>query len=353
MTETSPLFTPTRLGDLALSSRVVMAPMTRSRSPGAVPNAMNAEYYAQRAGAGLIITEGTSPSANGLGYSDIPGIFSPAQVEGWRGVAEAVHAKGGRIVVQVMHTGRVGLTEFTGGLSIVAPSAIQAPGQMFTPAGPKDHPVPHALTEAEIEALIADYGAAARNAAEAGLDGIEVHGANGYLPNQFLAPSANRRNDRWGGSAENRARFVLAALDASIAAIGAGRVGLRLSPGNPYNGMEDPALEETYTYLFTELGKRDFAFLHLVVTQPGFDVPALATKLSGKKLILNGGYDRDRAEADLAAGRAEAISFGSTYLANPDLPERLRHRASLNTPDRATMYGGGAKGYTDYPALAA
>ncbi len=353
MTDQSPLFTPVRLGDIALANRIVMAPMTRSRAPGGVPTALMAEYYAQRAGAGLIVTEGTSPSANGLGYTDIPGLFTPAMVEGWRAVAQAVHAKGGRIVAQVMHTGRIGHPDNMGGLPVVGPSAFAAAGQMFTATGPKDHPVPHALTEAEIEALVADYAAAARNAVAAGLDGVELHAANGYLPNQFLAPNANTRTDRWGGNIEGRARFVLAALDAMVAAIGPGHVGIRLSPGNPFNDIRDEALEATYAHLFAELGRRDFAFLHLFGTQPGFDVPALAARLAGKALILNGGYDRDRAEADLAAGRGAAIAFGTSFLANPDLPERLARRAPLNPPDSASFYGGGAKGYTDYPTLAA
>ncbi|WP_270938640.1 alkene reductase [Falsiroseomonas oryzae] len=353
MADASPLFTPTRLGDIPLANRVVMAPMTRSRAPQGVPTALNAEYYAQRASAGLIITEGTSPTPEGRGYTHIPGLYSPAQIEGWRGVAKAVHARGGRIVAQIMHTGRIAHPDNMDGARVVGPSAIAASGQMFTAAGPQDHPVPHALTEAEIEATIEGYAQAARNAVAAGLDGIEVHGANGYLPNQFLAPSANGRTDRWGGSAANRARFLLAVLDASIAAIGAGRVGLRVSPGNPFNDIADPALEETYTELFAELGRRDFAYLHLFGTDPGFDVPALAARLSGKKLILNGGYDRARAEGELAAGRAQAISFGSAFIANPDLPERLRRGAALATPDRATFYGGDARGYTDYPALPA
>lgn len=347
------LFTPTTLGDIPLANRIVMAPMTRSRSPGNVPGDLVATYYGQRAGAGLIVTEGVSPSADGLGYPNIPGLFSPAQVEGWRGVAKAVHAKGGRIVAQIMHTGRIAHPGNMGGLPAVAPSAVQAAGQIFTPDGPKDHAVPQALTEAGIERLIADYAAAARNAVEAGLDGIEIHAANGYLPNQFLAPNANRREDRWGGSAEGRARFVLAVLDATRAAIGAGRVGIRLSPGNPYNDIADPAAEETYTHLFRELGKRDFAYLHLLATKPGFDVPALAKQLTGAKLILNGGYDRARAEADLESGRAEVIAGGSAFIANPDLPERLRRDAPLAAPDTATFYSGEAKGYVDYPALAA
>ncbi len=352
MTE-SLLFTPTTLGDIKLANRVVMAPMTRSRSPGNVPGTLVAEYYAQRASAGLIVTEGTSPSANGVGYAWIPGLYSPAQVEGWRAVAQAVHAKGGRIVGQIMHTGRIGHPDNMDGAEVVGPSAITAKGEMFTPGGMKPLPVPRALTEAEIEALIADFAQAARNAVEAGLDGVEVHAANGYLPNQFLAPNANQRTDHWGGSIENRARFVLAVLDATIAAIGPGRVGIRVSPGNPFNDIADPDLEATYTYLFKEFGKRDFAFLHLFGTQPGFDVPALAAKLSGKKLILNGGYDRARAEADLAAGRGEAIAFGVPFIANPDLPERLRRNSELAKPDTATFYGGDAKGYTDYAPLAA
>ncbi|MGG5823408.1 alkene reductase [Falsiroseomonas sp. HW251] len=347
------LFTPTTLGDIPLANRIVMAPMTRSRAPGNVPTPLMATYYGQRAGAGLIVTEGTSPSADGLGYITIPGLFSDAQVQGWRGVTEAVHAKGGRIVAQIMHTGRISHPDNTGGLPVVAPSAVAAQGQMFTAGGMKPLPVPEALTEAGIERVIGDFAAAARNAVAAGFDGIEIHGANGYLVTQFLAPNANRREDRWGGSAENRARFALAVLDASIAAIGGGRVGIRLSPGNPFNDIADPAVEETYTHLFRELGKRDFAYLHLLGPKLDFDVPGLAKRLSGARLILNGGYDRDRAEVDLAAGRAEAIAFGTGFLANPDLPERLRRRAPLNAPDSATFYGGDAKGYTDYPALAA
>lgn len=353
MTDSSLLFTPTRLGEIVLANRIAMAPMTRSRAPGGVPTALNATYYAQRASAGLIITEGVSPSPDGHGYSDIPGLHTPAQVEGWRGVAQAVHAAGGRIVAQLMHTGRIAHPDNMGGLPVVGPSAVAAAGQMFTASGPKDHPVPQPLDEAGIARIIADYATASRNAIAAGLDGVEVHAANGYLPNQFLAPNANRRTDRWGGDAAGRARFVLAVLDAAIAAVGSGRVGIRLSPGNPFNDIADPEVEATYTHLFAELGKRDFAYLHLFGTQPGFDVPALAARLSGAKLILNGGYDRARAEADLGAGRAAAISFGSAFIANPDLPARLRQGAPLAAPDPATFYGGDARGYTDYSSLAA
>jgi N-ethylmaleimide reductase len=353
MADDSPLFTPTRLGDIAIANRVVMAPMTRNRARGTVPGPLNAAYYAQRASAGLIITEGTSPSPDGHGYADIPGLHTPAQVEGWRGVAQAVHAAGGRIVAQIMHTGRIAHPDNMGDLPIIGPSAVAAAGMMRTPAGPKPHPVPEALDEAGIARIIADYANAARNAIAADLDGIEIHAANGYLPNQFLAPNANRRTDRWGGNPEGRSRFALAVLDAAIAAIGGGRVGIRLSPGNPFNDIADPDVEATYTHLFAELGKRDVAYLHLYGTQPGFDVPALAKRLSGARLILNGGYDRARAEAELAAGRAEAISFGSSFLANPDLPARLRLGAPLTPPDSTTFYGGDARGYTDYPTLAA
>jgi N-ethylmaleimide reductase len=353
MADDSLLFTPTRLGDITLANRIVMAPMTRRRAPGGVPGPLNATYYAQRATAGLIITEGAPPSPDGHGYADIPGLHTAAQVEGWRGVAEAVHAAGGKIAAQIMHTGRIAHPENMGGLGGVGPSAVAAAGVMPTATGPKPHPVPEVLDEAGIERIIADYASAARNAVAAGLDGIEVHAANGYLPNQFLAPNANRRTDRWGGDAAGRARFALAVLDASIAAIGGGRVGIRLSPGNPFNDIADPEVEATYTYLFAELGKRDFAWLHLYGTQPGFDVPALAKRLSGARLMLNGGYDRARAEADLAAGRAEAISFGLPFISNPDLPARLRSGAALAVQERATFYGGDARGYTDYPTLAA
>ncbi len=352
MTETSPLFSPTHLGEVALANRVVMAPMTRNRSPGNLPNALNAEYYAQRAGAGLIITEGTTPSAAGRGYIDIPGLYSPAQVEAWRAVTAGVHARGGRIAAQLMHTGRISHPDFLDGGTPVAPSAVQAPGEIFTKEGPKPHGAPRALTEAEVEATIEDFAAAARNAIAAGFDAVEIHGANGYLPNQFLAPNVNRRTDRWGGSPENRARFLLATIDAAAAAIGAGRVGLRLSPGSTFNGIEDPDVAGTYTPLLHELGRRDLAWLHLTGIAPGYDAAGLARKLVRAPLILNGGYDRDRAEADLAAGRAAAISFGSSFIANPDLPERLLRRAALNAPDRATFYGGNARGYTDYPVLA-
>ncbi len=345
------LFSPLRVGALNLPSRIVMAPMTRNRSPGQAPNALNAEYYAQRASAGLIVTEGTTPDASGRGYIDIPGLYDAAQVEGWCQVADAVHAKGGHIFVQLMHTGRISHPDFLDGAAPVAPSAIQAPGQIYTHEGMKPHGTPRALAAAEIPALIATYGRAAKLAREAGLDGVEVHGANGYLPGQFLAPNVNQRNDEWGGSVENRARFLLGAVDAALAAIGADRVGVRLSPGGVFNDIHDaPA---TYAYVAAELAKRRLAYLHIFDTKPGFDVAALIRAHYKDTLILNGGYDRARAEADIASGLADLIAFGVPFLANPDLPERLAQGAALNTPDQATFYGGGAKGYTDYPVLAA
>ncbi len=344
------LFSPTQLGDISLANRIVMAPMTRSRSPGGVPNALNAEYYAQRASAGLIITEGTAPAALGAGYPNIPALFDARHVAGWRAVADAVHAKGGRIVVQLMHTGRIAHAEVLGDQPVGA-SAIAAPGQIFTGTAMRDHSTPRPLTGAEIEQVIAQYGTAARLAREAGLDGVEIHGANGYLPNQFLAPNVNDRSDQWGGSVENRARFLLAATDAAVAAIGAGRVGVRLSPGNPFNDIADADAPATYAHVMRELAKRNLAYLHVMNVQPGFDVPALVRANYPGQVILNGGYDRPRAEADVAAG-VSAIAFGVPFIANPDLPARLAGGLALAAPDKATFYGGDARGYTDYPAAA-
>jgi len=347
------LFSPVRLGALNLPSRLVMAPMTRNRSPGQVPNAMNAEYYAQRAGAGLIVTEGATPDASGRGYIDIPGLYNDAQAEGWRGVAEAVHEKGGRIFIQLMHTGRISHPDFLDGNQPVSSSSIAAPGEMYTHTGMKPHGTPRALVADEIPALAATYGRAANLARKAGLDGVEVHGANGYLPGQFLAPNVNTREDAWGGSIEKRSRFLLEAVDSAVAAIGASRVGVRLSPGGTFNDIHDPDAPATYAHVAAELAKRNLAYLHVYNTNPGFDVPALIRAHYKGTLILNGGYDRARAEADIASGLADLIAFGVPFLANPDLPVRLREGAPLNTPDQATFYGGSAKGYTDYPALAA
>ena len=347
------LFTPVTLGALQLPNRVVMAPMTRNRSPGSVPNALNAAYYGQRAEAGLIVTEGTTPDASGRGYIDIPGLYDDAQVAGWREVGEAVHAKGGRIFVQLMHTGRISHPDFLDGAQPVAPSAIAAPGDIFTHAGMKPMALPRALETHEIRPLAETFGRAACLAREAGLDGVEVHGANGYLPNQFLAPNANTRTDEWGGSVENRARFLLAAVDSAVVAIGGDRVGVRLSPGSGFNSIAEPEPEAVYAYVIAELAKRPLAYLHVMDSQPGWDVGALARRHYPGTLILAGGFDRARADAAIAAGQADLIAFGVPFLANPDLVERLRRAAPLNAPDKATFYGGDARGYTDYPTLAA
>ncbi|BDG75092.1 alkene reductase [Roseomonas fluvialis] len=347
------LFTPVRIGDIALHNRIAMAPMTRNRSPGGVPTELNALYYAQRASAGLIITEGTTPDAGGRGYIDIPGLYDAAQVAGWRRVTDAVHATGGRIVVQLMHTGRISHPDFLDGGTPVAPSAVAAAGNIFTRQGPKPHPVPRALEAHEIPAVIASYGRAASLAIEAGFDGVEIHGANGYLPSQFLSTNVNLRTDDWGGSVENRARFLLGAVAAAAEAIGAGRVGLRVSPGSSFNDIADSDPEATLTHIATALRGRGLAYFHLVGGAYGYDAAGIARRRFDGPLMLNGGYDRARADADIAAGRADLVSFGSAFLANPDLPERLRTGAALNAPDTATFYGGDAKGYTDYPALAA
>lgn len=349
MTQT--LFTPTRIGDVPLRSRIAMAPMTRNRSPGAVPNDLNALYYGQRASAGLIITEGVTPDAGGRGYIDIPGLYNAEQVAGWRKVADAVHARGGAIFAQVMHTGRISHPDFLDGGMPVAPSAVAAKGDIFTKEGPKPMPVPRALDAAEIPAVIATYGRAARLAREAGLDGVEIHGANGYLPSQFLSTNANLRTDEWGGSVENRARFLIGAVTAAAEAIGPGRVGLRVNPGGTFNDVADTDPEATLTYIATALRGRGLAYLHLVGGAYSYDAAGIARRIFDGPLILNGGYDATRAEADLAAGRADLIAFGSSFLANPDLPERLHTGAALNAPDAKTFYGGDARGYTDYPTL--
>lgn len=353
MTKTRDLFAPATLGDVSLANRIVMAPMTRNRAPGNLPNALMAEYYGQRASAGLIVTEGTAPAASGRGYIDIPGLYSAEQVEGWRQVANRVHDAGGKIFAQIMHVGRISHPDFQEGTQPVAPSAIAAKGDIFTHGGMKPMAVPRALEESEIEGLVEAYAQAARNAREAGLDGVEIHGANGYLPNQFLAPNANQRTDRWGGSAENRARFLVSITEASAGAIGAGRVGVRISPGNPFNDIADPGLEETYAHVIKALGGKGLAYLHVLDAKPAFDVAAMARAHFDGALILNGGYDRARAEADIASGRTDFVAFGSSFIANPDLPARLQTNAPLNKPDTATFYGGSAKGYTDYAPLAA
>lgn len=361
MSDASP-FAPATLGSVPLRNRLVMAPMTRSRAVEAnTPNALMAEYYAQRAGAGLIVTEGTSPSPNGVGYPRIPGLWSPAQVAGWRLVTDAVHARGGRIVVQLMHTGRVGHPlNLPAGAEVLAPSAVAAPGEMYTDAqGPQPHPLPRAMTDAEVRHAIGEYVAAARNAVAAGFDGVELHGANGYLIEQFLSPDTNRRTDEWGGTIERRQRFLLEVARQVAAAIGGERVGVRLSPYGVNAGMVAyPEIEETYRTLVPALAATGVQYLHLVdhSAMGAPPVPA-ALKLALRQawprtFILAGGFDRAGAEAALRDGQADLVAFGRPFLANPDLVTRLERGLPLNPPDFSTFYTPGPKGYTDYPAAA-
>jgi N-ethylmaleimide reductase len=320
-----------------------------------------AEYYGQRASAGLIITEGTSPSPNGLGYARIPGIFSDARVAGWKKVTDTVHARGGRIIVQLMHTGRIGhQLNLPAGAKVLGPSAVAAAGQMFTDQeGMKPHPVPAAMTAAELKSTIAEYAKAATNAVAAGFDGIELHAANGYLLEQFIRPNSNQRSDAYGGGIENRARFVLEAVEASIAAIGKDKVGIRLSPYGVFNDMPlYPEMEQDYAYLAQKLNAAGLAYVHLVDHSAGGAPPVPASIKAAfrgtfkRTLILSGGYDAGRAESDLAAGKADLIAVGKGFLANPDLVARWQAKATVNAPDATTFYTPGPKGYTDYPALA-
>lgn len=346
------------LAGTPLANRIAMAPMTRSRAgEGATATELTAEYYAQRASAGLIITEGIQPSVVGQGYPDTPGLHSGEQIESWRKVTAAVHAAGGRIFAQIMHTGRVGHPVLLpDGLENVAPSAVAAKGQVYTAEGPKDFVTPRELTGDEVRATIGDFVAAARNAVDAGFDGVELHGANGYLIHQFLAPGSNRRTDEWGGTPENRVRFAVETARAVAAEIGAARTGLRLSPGNPFNDISEPhgELEATYTLLVKELSALGLAYLHVAEVGPIRDlVRALRANFEGP-FILNpetGGITGPEALALVEDGTADMVAFGALFLANPDLPARLRAEGPYNTPDRSTYYGGAEKGYTDYPAL--
>jgi N-ethylmaleimide reductase len=356
---TNKLFTPVTLGTLTLANRVVMAPMTRSRAVGNVPNALMAKYYADRAAAGLIVTEGVAPSADGLGYARIPGLFTDAQERGWKAVTDAVHRAGGRIFAQLMHTGRVGHpANMPAGSRILAPSAIAAPGQMWTDQGGlQDHPAPVEMTEADIAKAIGEFAAAAQRAVAAGFDGVELHGANGYLVDQFLNTASNRRTDRWGGSVENRMRFAVEVAKATAAAIGAGRVGIRLSPYNDFNGMApDAGMDGLYVRLAQEMGALGIAYVHGVdhssmgATGPRAELKAAIRAAFTGRFILSGGYDAARAAADLEAGRGDLVAFARPFISNPDLVAKLARGAALTPADPATFYTPGEKGYTDYPA---
>jgi N-ethylmaleimide reductase len=353
------LFDPFTLGPIPLKNRIVMSPMTRSRSIGNVPGDLVATYYAQRASAGLIVTEGTSPSPNGLGYARIPGLFSKEQVAGWKRVTDAVHAAGGKIAVQLMHTGRVAHPlNLPKGARMLAPSATAAGGEMWTDAeGSKPEPAPEAMTAAEIETAIEEYAQSGALAREAGFDAVELHGANGYLIDQFLNLGANQRTDEWGKTIDGRLKFVLAVVDRISARIGADRVGIRLSPYGVFNGMHpDPDMDALYTKLATELSARKILYVHLVdhsamgAPKPKPELITAIRRAFQGALILSGGYDKERAEADLAGARGDLIAFGRPFLSNPSLPDKLRRGVSLREADQATFYTPGEKGYSDYPA---
>ncbi|MBI5430092.1 MAG: alkene reductase [Nitrosomonadales bacterium] len=356
----SQLFSQATLGSLKLQNHLVMSPMTRNRAIGNIPNALMAEYYAQRGTAGLIITEGTSPSPNGLGYPRIPGIFSMEQINGWKLVTDAVRPTGAKMFMQFMHCGRIGHPlNLPAGARVLGPSAVAAAGDMYTDAeGMKQNATPQAMTEADIKTAIEEFAQGAKNAIAAGFDGIELHGANGYLLEQFIRPNSNQRTDRYGGAIENRARFVLEVADATIAAIGKDRVGIRLSPYGVFNDMPlYDAMEADYTYLAQQLNARGLVYIHLVDHSP-MGAPKVPDSIKQMfrntfkgKLILSGGYDAARAESDLAAGKCDLVAVGRPFLANPDLVARWKSGAAVNAPDMGTFYTPGPKGYTDYPTL--
>ena len=359
------LFSPVRLGALELANRVVMAPMTRNRAsnPGRVPTPLMAQYYRQRASAGLIVTEATHVSPEGFGYPDTPGILSAEQVAGWRRVTGAVHAAGGKIVVQLWHVGRISHPLYQPhGARPVAPSPVAPQGQVYTPQGMLPFVEPRALETEEIPIIVDDFARGAANAKAAGFDGVELHGANGYLVDQFLRDGTNRRTDRYGGDVANRARFLLEVTGALVDVWGGGRVGVRLSPSGTFNDMFDTNPFRTFGYAARELSRLGLAYLHVVRPEesdrrhapPGWrpvPVSYFRTLFNGP-LVGAGGYTLDSAEAAVAGGEVDAVGFATAFIANPDLVERFRRRADLASPDRSTFYGGGDRGYADYPALA-
>jgi len=357
----SSLFSPIHLGAVTAPNRVLMAPLTRCRAgEGHVPNELNALYYAQRASAGLIIAEATSVSPRGFGYPNTPGIFTQAQVAGWRKVTGAVHAAGGRIFLQLWHVGRISHPAFQpDGAAPVAPSAIAPRGKVFTGAGMEDYVTPRALEESEIPGIVAEYVHGAKLAKEAGFDGVEVHAANGYLIDQFLRDGSNKRTDGYGGTVEKRCRLAVEVTEAVAKVWGADRVGIRLSPGGVFNDMADSDPVRTFGTLLGLLAPMGLAYAHITrVTaqdvahgaKDGVGPKELRRFWKGK-LVTAGGFDRDQAEAAIAQGWADAVAYGVPFLANPDLPRRLEKRLPLNAPDEGTFMGGGEKGYTDYPAV--
>lgn len=353
------LFTPTKMGEIALQNRMVMAPMTRCRAIGNVANELMATYYEQRAGAGLIITEGTAPSPNGLGYARIPGIFTQEQVEGWKMTTSAVHAKGGKIFLQLMHTGRISHPlNMPEGAQVMAPSALQASGQMWTDAGRlKDFIIPLEMTNADILQTIAEFAMAAEKAMEAGFDGVELHGANGYLLEEFLSPMSNIRDDNYGGNTENRCRFAIEVVAAVANAIGKEKTGIRLSPYGTASDMPlYPAIQTTYDYLSKELNKLNIAYIHLV-DHSAMGAPAVPMEIKTlirhnfkNTLILSGGYDKVKAEVDIESGLADLVAFGRPFINNPDFVEREENNWVLSEDLKMDFfYSADENGYTDYP----
>lgn len=347
------MFEPVALGALRLPNRIVMAPLTRNRAtmPGRIPNDLMREYYAQRASAGLILTEASSVEPRGVGYPSTPGCWSDEQTAGWKNIVDGVHAAGGRIMMQLWHVGRVSDSSYHDGLAPVAPSAIALEGHVSLLRPKRPHPVPRALETEEMAGVVAAYKRGAENAKKAGFDGVEIHGANGYLIDQFLQDVSNNRTDRYGGSVENRARLMLEVADACIDVWGAGRVGMHLAPRCDAHGMGDSDPAKTFGYVASELGRRKIAF---VFARESLKEPRLGPQLKkvfGGAWIVNEGLTRETAGQVLAAGEADAVSFGKDFIANPDLVERLRRNAPLNAWDMKTFYSEGSAGYTDYPAM--
>ncbi len=348
------LFDPLTMGELALPNRIVMAPLTRCRaSAGRVPNAMMAEYYVQRASAGIIFSEATSVTPMGVGYPDTPGIWSKEQVEGWKQVTRAVHDAGGRMLLQLWHVGRISHPIYLDGAQPVAPSAIAAQGHVSLLRPKEPFPTPRALALEEIPGIIESYRKGAQNALEAGFDAVELHGANGYLLDQFLQDSTNKRTDAYGGPIENRARLMLEVTDAVISVWGAGRVGMHLAPRGDAHSMGDSDRLATFSYVARELGKRKIAFLCAREHAGEGRIGPQLKKAFGGVYIANEAFTLETAERALAAGEADAVAFGKLFIANPDLPERFRRHAPLNTPQPETFYAKGPQGYTDYPFLEA
>lgn len=360
MAEDPDLFSQYRMGDLTLPNRIVMAPMTRNRAGDAdIPVPLTVTYYVQRASAGMIITEGSQVSPQGVGYMHTPGIYSAVQIAGWKKVTDAVHQAGGRIFIQLWHVGRVSHSDILGGALPVAPSALPVEGFVHTPGGKKQIPVPRALKTDEVPDIVRQFRQAAENARTAGFDGVEIHGANGYLLDQFLRSGSNKRTDKYGGSLENRTRLPLEVTKAVIEVWGGDRVGYRISPHMTERSMSDANPRETFSYFTKELNKTGLGYLHLIEPiggRSGFVPPETRLgptlrKIFERTFILNGGYGLQSGNEAIASGEADLIAFGVPFLANPDLPERFRQNAPLNEPDVATFYVGGVKGYTDYPTL--